>query len=250
MYIISESPVMNRPEITKKTKDKIRFEAVLQTAQDINRNRRRYSREVLEEGMSKVQPRITEGSFIGELDHPISTNPTRQVTVLYKEAAHRIMEIGWDGNKLWGVVESLRTPNGNILKNLAEDGLPVGFSFRGMGDLRTVSESTGEVHEVVGPLHCITFDSVSFPSHAEATITRITESMVAGIQESAAYGVCSPCQKKTRMLNEAYQVVHNAKGIVESDGLICTKEGVCYLPNDFDSLVDQRIVKLIDKLGG
>ncbi len=249
MYIMSESPVMSRPEITKKTRDKIRFEACLQTVGDVNRNKRRYSKDILEGGIAKIQERLDEGSFIGELDHPISTNPTRQVTVLYKEASHRIMEMGWDGDKLVGVVESLRSPNGKILRDLAEDGLPIGFSFRGMGDLKPVQENGAQVFEVQGPIHCVTWDSVSYPSHASAKITKITESVMQGIQEAAAHG-CTPCQERMNALNEAYGYVHEAQGVVESDGLICTNEGVCYMPNEFDRLVEQRIVRLMDKFRG
>lgn len=249
MYIISESPIVSKPDVKKASKDKIRFEAVLQTYGDVNRNKRRYSKDVLEEGLDKVRPRVSEGSFIGELDHPISTNPTRQVTVLYKEASHRIMEMDWDNNKLIGIIETLRTPNGAILKNLAEDGVPVGFSFRGMGDLKPVHENGNQIYNVVGPLHCTCWDSVSFPSHAEAKIMKITENTIQSIQESISLG-CQPCQKKMKQLNEAYRVVHDAKGIVESDGLICTNEGICYLPNEFDQLVEQRVINLIDKFNG
>ena len=224
MYIISESSNVSGsiPKITKKSAEKIRFECCLQTVGDINRNRRRYMETVMKEGLGKVQQRINEGSFIGELDHPTEVNnPMRQVTVLYKEASHRIMECGWDGNKLIGVVETLRTPNGTILKNLAEDGLPVGFSFRGMGDLRQVSENGQVVYNVESPLHVITWDSVSFPSHSQATLIKITENVMSVIQEAVSF--------------------------VEEDGRICTSDGYCYFPNDFDKLVNRRIVKLTEK---
>ena len=31
------------------------------------------------------------------------------------------------------------------------------------------------------------------------------------------------------------------------DGLICTEDGYCYFPNDFDKLVEQRIIDLKGK---
>ena len=53
--------------------------------------------------------------MIGELDHPISDNPIRQTTVLYKETSHIITEYGWEGNLLKGVVETTPyTENGRI----------------------------------------------------------------------------------------------------------------------------------------
>lgn len=234
-YIINEfANIRSIPKKVKKLKgDKIRMECVLQTVGDVNRNRRRYSKELMESGMSKVADRIREGSFLGELDHPLTKDPGRQVTVLYKSASHRIMEYGWDGNKLVGVLETLRTPNGKILKNLAEDGIPVGYSFRGMGDLRQMYESNGVVYDVVGPLHVVTWDAVSHPSHAQAKLIRITEPVERRLHETA-----------TLMMEES-SIIHESAGVAESNGLICTTEGVCYLPNDFDKLVDQRIAKLI-----
>lgn len=243
MYIISETSVVsNTPQNIRKLKGRIRFEACLQTHGDINRNKRRYGKSILDEGISKISERMTTGTFLGELDHPIDTNPVRQTTVLYKAASHRIMETGWDGNKLIGVVESLRTPNGTILKNLAEDGIPVGFSFRGMGDLRAVNESGSQVFEVVGPLHCITWDSVSFPSHEAARLIKITEGVVHEMHQNVGMG----CQSLNESLS---RILHDFKGINEDEetGMICTNEGICYIPNEFDKLVEQRVINLVDK---
>jgi hypothetical protein len=234
-YIINESS--NIRSVAKKVKklkgDKIRMECVLQTVGDINRNRRRYSKELMESGMSKVADRIEEGSFLGELDHPITKDPGRQVTVLYTCASHRIMEYGWEGNRLVGVLETLRTPNGTILKNLAEDGIPVGYSFRGMGDLRQIHESSGVVYDVIGPLHVVTWDAVSHPSHSQAKLIRITDPVERRLHETAS-----------NMMEESI-ILHESSGIKEMNGLICTTEGVCYIPNDFDKMVQTRVAKLI-----
>ena len=224
-FIITETESMRSvpKNIKSAGRDKIRFECVLQTAGDVNRNRRRYQKGVLEEGIQKVSERILEGSLLGELDHPHEVNnPVRQVTVQFKNASHVFREVGWDGNKLVGVLESLRTPNGEILKNLAEDGIPVGFSFRGMGDLKQVQESGNSFYEVNGPLHVITWDAVSYPSHAQARLTKINESV-------------------SSMLHEA------ACNVEEENGMICTEDGYCYLPNDFDRLVEQRVIDLTSK---
>ena len=225
MYIISEasSVTMSTPKKIKKVKDKIRMECILQTYGDINRNRRRYGRKVLEEAVKSVNERIREGTFLGELDHPIDQNPVRQVTVLYKNCSHRILDTGWSGNKLIGVVETLNTPNGQILKNLAMD-IPVGFSFRGMGEVKQLNENGETIFEVTGPLVVITWDSVSFPSHKEARMIKITEGVAKTIQESVGFN--------------CYH---------ESDGRICTPDGICYLPNDFDKLVERKMIDIKKK---
>jgi len=235
-YIISENEIQRSiPTKTKKVKDgRVRMECVLQTEGDVNRNGRRYQKSILDEGLMKIKERVEAGSFLGELDHPIDKNPHRQMTVLYKDASHRILEYGWDGNKLVATLESLRSPNGQILSNFAQDGIPIGFSFRGMGELKQVQEGDQTVNEVVGPIHIITWDAVGHPSHKEAQLIKVTEEVRRTLTESAV-----------GMVNNSKQFMHEAIGVNEVKGLICTKEGVCYLPNDFDRLVEQRLVKLV-----
>ena len=223
MWILSEeSSLRTAPKLLNTNKKgRLRFEACIQTVGDINRNRRRYSKQLMMEGITKIDDRIKEGSFLGELDHPIDTNPIRQVTVLYKESSHQILELGWTNEMLIGVLETTRSDNGTLLKNYAEDGIPIGFSFRGMGDLKQTSEGGTIIYDVAPPLHIITWDAVSFPSHQKAKMIKITEGV-------------------TRML-------HEAAGIIEQNGMICTKEGYCYLPDDFDRLVEQRVILLKEK---
>ncbi len=234
--IVENELVRSIPKKVKKAKNgNLRMECILQTVGDINRNKRRYSKSLMEEGIAKIKDRLEEGSFLGELDHPIDRNPTRQVSVLYKEASHRILDYSWDGNKLLGIVENLRTPNGIILRNLAEDGVPIGFSFRGMGDLRPMNEGGQSFNEVIGPIHVVTWDAVSYPSHAQARMIKITE------------GVRTELSEASNKMKKISTTLHEASGITECNGLICTLEGVCYLPNDFDKLVNQKIIKLVKK---
>lgn len=237
MQIIVENEIVRSvPKNLKKSRNgNLRMECVLQTVGDINRNKRRYSKSIIEEGLGKIDDKLQEGSLLGELDHPINKNPTRQVSVLYKAASHRILECEWDGNKLVGIVENLRTPNGTILRNLAEDGVPIGFSFRGMGDLKQISENGQTINEVVGPIHVVTWDAVSYPSHAAAKMIRITENVHEQLMEAS---------KKMKKISH---VLHESSGIRECNGLICTMEGVCYLPNDFDKLVEQKVSRLIKR---
>jgi len=237
MYIMTESPsVVSKPlkiqQLPKK--DYIRIESILQTVGDINKNKRRYSKELIESGLSTVEERIKEGSFLGELDHPVDTKPARQVSVLFDCASHRILEYGWDGNKLISVLETLDTPKGHIQRNLALQGVPVGYSFRGMGELKPVTEADGrQFFDVSGPLHIVTWDAVSNPSHKNAKIRKISESTLNEIQDYI-----------TEQSNYVYL---NEEDIFEKEGFVCTKEGFCYLPNQFDKLVEERCIKLINK---
>jgi len=241
MYIIQEQTgITSIPKNIKKIKNgRIRFESILQSAGDFNRNRRRYGKNLINESMQddRVTDRIDNGIMFGELDHPLSENPVRATTVLFKEIAHRIVEFGWDGNVLKGILESLRTPNGQILQNLAEDGIPIGFSFRGGGDLREVLHEGHKAFEVVGPLSMITYDAVTRPSHSQALFTPLTEGAVGQINKHASSHKVA--------LTESY--MHNIKGIKEARGLIITQEGVTYEMNDFDKLVETRVISLREK---
>jgi len=223
--IIVESPTVIQQAKNVKTKKngRCRMECCLQTANCWNRNNRFYSDSILKEGINRITNRVKENSLLGELDHPLDSNPVRQLTVLYKCVSHEFKELGWDGNKLIGIIETVRTPNGDILKNLAEDGVRIGFSMRGMGDLQKgITEKGRPGYIVQGPLNIITYDSVSFPSHAEAQIIKITESVMSTLQESYV-------------------------GFDSIDGMIQTEDGFCYFPNDFDRMVEERIIKLKDK---
>jgi hypothetical protein len=235
--ILENETIRAIPKNVKHTKSGIcRMECVVQTVGDVNRNKRRYSKQLIDEGLKTIDDRVKERSFLGELDHPIDRNPTRQITVLYHEASHLFIDFNWDGNKLIATMECLsKTPNGQILQGLAEQKVAIGFSFRGMGDLRQISEGGEVINEVVGPLHIVSWDAVSYPSHKDAKIIKITESVQKSLFESVS------C-----LMNQS-RVVHEEYGITESKGLICTKEGICYLPNEFDKLVDQRVITLVKK---
>ena len=231
--IIIESGIAQTPVNMKVMRggDKIRFEAVLQDVDIRNRNGRIYRKRPLQEAIETESERIKEGSFLGELDHPIEKdNPLRQCTVLYKEASHKFCELGWDGNKLVGVLETLSgTQNGRTLCGLAKDDkVPICFSFRGMGEINEIHENGVKCNEVSGPMKIITWDSVSFPSHSVAKIIRINENVQS-------------------QMNEKFSVVLEESAIEEKNGMICLENGMCYFPNVFDKMVEERIITLKKK---
>ena len=226
-YILSESPVILAKPLSVKQipkRSNIRMECVLQTAGDVNRNHRKYDKATLQESIDKISERMRNKEFLGELDHPIDSNPSRQTTVLYKECSHAILETYWNNHMLVGVLETLSTPNGKTLAGLVSDGVPVGFSYRGMGDLREIFENGQRVMQVKGPLLTITWDSVSYPSHKDAKLVKITEGVKTDIKQHIG-----------KMLNESI----NHSLFKESNGVICLENGQCFLPNDVDELVEK-----------
>lgn len=233
MYLLQESPTVSIPKKIKTNKEKITMEVILQTVDDVNNNKRRYRKKSLQESLEKVMPRIKSGVFLGELDHPLDSAPARQFTVLGAESSHLIKEVWWENNLLKAIVETLQaTPKGCILRDLVlKDNIPVGFSYRGAGDLKEINENGQRIFEVCGPLITITWDSVTNPSHSLARMVKVNETDYSNIRTEAI-----------NLLTESASLDYT-----EKNGLICTPDGVCYLPNAFDRLVEQRVVKIKNK---
>ncbi len=217
-YLIQESgPLMHVERVKEIKTGKVRFRAVLQTAGDINQNKRLYPMDVLNDGIKRINHMIEKRNLIGELDHPISSDQSRQTTVLYKESSHLITKLWFDGNLLMGEIETLPyTPSGKILSGLILDGVKVGFSLRGLADL----EDNGDHQEVLSPLVIICWDCVSNQSHKKASI------------------------------QEVYQ--ENVKVINESNSIIKCENGICYLApnnniNDKAFIVENKLNGLYNK---
>lgn len=235
MYIFNESlsPTVSIPRNVKKfKKDKIRMECILQTANEVNRNNRKYSKEIINAGLKEIKPLIEEGSLLGELDHPVTREPTRLILVLYKEASHKILDVWWEGNKLYGILETLRTPNGIIMKNLVEDGIPIGFSLRAMGNLRPMWENGRSYKEVIGPFKIITWDSVSYPSHKEAKLVSIKENNMDIDTENTNDGSVA-IEEGTLYKLLYYKIKKEGKNYLNEycEGSIMCEDGICYIPN-------------------
>jgi len=214
--VLIESAVFARPEKVKVTSstggDKVIFDAILQEAELKNQNKRVYPKSVLQDGLQRIANKINKRAFLGELDHPISTNQIRQTTVLYKNVSHIIREVGWDGNLLRATLES--TPYseaGRILGGLILDKVAVGFSLRGLADV----QDNGQHQIVMAPLIMIGYDSVSDPSNNKALVQEVR--------------------------------MESVKVIYESTNVVGTSDGHCYLNDYFDELVERKLITLQKK---
>ena len=85
------------------------------------------------------------------------------------------MEMHFNGNDLVSTVEVLRTPSGNILKELFKSGIKLGISSRGLGSVETIGESGAQ--EVQPDFDVIAFDFVSNPSTHGACLSPMNESV-------------------------------------------------------------------------
>jgi hypothetical protein len=137
----------------------IKFRGKFQEADAINKNKRTYPFNVLNENVKSLKETIENGGLIGELDHPTDS------IVHFTNASHKITKLWWEGKTLMGEGVILNTPHGKILKALINDGVRVGISSRGVGN--------GKVNEegilVIGESYkLITFDAVADPSTSQA----------------------------------------------------------------------------------
>ena len=152
------------------TKDgRFMVEGVLQRAEAQNQNGRVYPAEILQREVKKYKNReIKENRAYGELDHPDSS------VVELKNTSHIVRDVWWKGNDVMGKVEILKTPAGNILKELIKAGCTIGISSRGMG---SVKESTGGTVTVEDDFDLICWDFVSNPSTHGAFMKPVNESV-------------------------------------------------------------------------
>ena len=134
--------------------DALFLTGVMQRAEHLNGNGRRYSRPILEREVENYNKLVRERRALGELDHPDSA------IINLANAAHLVTEIWWDNDAVMGKVQVLNTPSGRILKELVNSGVKLGISSRGMG---SVHESGGETI-VEDDFQLICFDFVSEPS--------------------------------------------------------------------------------------
>ena len=172
-------------------------EGVLQRAEAQSQNGRVYPKNILKREVAKYKDReIKENRAYGELDHPDSS------VVELKNTSHIVRDVWWDGNDVVGKVEILKTPAGNILKELLEAGCTVGISSRGMG---SVKESKGVVI-VEDDFDLVCWDFVSNPSTHGAFMRPVNESVTSN--------------NKLKSYNKINTIIRD---------IICEIDGVCCL---------------------
>lgn len=136
-------------------------------AESANKNRRKYQlNEMVSEVKRYTDEMIKPGRAMGELNHPTTAD------VDLGRACHLVTELKQDGNVFYGKSKVLSTPTGMIVRSLINDGVKVGMSTRGLGQL--VSESSGV--SLVKDFRLVAVDCVADPSFPKAFVNGILES--------------------------------------------------------------------------
>lgn len=171
---------------------------LVQACDKPNANRRIYPYDILHTQVEKyMQGPIAENRALGELDHPESS------VVNLKNVSHNITRLWWEGKELYGDIEILPTPSGNILKELFRNNITVGISSRALGSVSPIGEGLVQVED---DLDLICWDFVSQPSTYGAymkPISGLNESINRTIEKENKYS------NANRMISE---IICNVSG--------------------------------------
>lgn len=177
---------------------------LVQACDKPNANHRIYPYPILFKQVEKyIEGPIAENRALGELDHPESS------IVNLKNVSHNIKSLWWQGKDLYGDIEILPTPSGNILKQLFINNITVGISSRAMGSVSPIGEGLVQVED---DLDLICWDFVSQPSTYGAymrPVSGLKESYDATITHQSKYASAN------RMISE----------------IICSVSGECCIRN-------------------
>jgi hypothetical protein len=172
---------------------------LVQATDKPNANRRIYPYQTLFLQVQKyIAGPIAENRALGELDHPESS------IINLKNVSHNIIRLYWQDKDLYGDVEILPTPSGNILKELFKNNITVGISSRAMGSVTPIGEGLVQVED---DLDLICWDFVSTPSTYGAYMKPM-----GGLRESIDHNII---QHKD---NKIHQLISD---------IICSQSGVC-----------------------
>ena len=143
------------------------IEGVFMQSDIKNRNGRIYPEQVMKKEVDRYRKEFVEKDrAFGELGHPDGP------TINLDKVSHMITKLEQDGKNFMGRAKILSTPNGQIVRNLINDGAKLGVSSRGLGSL----ETRGGAQVVKDDFQLATAaDIVADPSAPEAFVEGIME---------------------------------------------------------------------------
>jgi len=131
-----------------------------------NANQRVYPVNEITTAVTSINEQVKGGlSVLGEVDHP------DDLQINLDRVSHMITEMWMEGANGYGKMKILPTPMGQIVKTMLENGVKLGVSSRGSGE---VNESNG----TVSGFEIVTVDVVAQPSAPGAYPTAIYEGLL------------------------------------------------------------------------
>jgi len=146
-----------------------KLRGLFQVAEKKNANKRVYSKSLLEREFNRILPAIKDRSILGEIGHP----NIPQINL--EKSSHIITDLKMESDNIFGELETLQTPAGDILEGLIRSGVKLGISSRGLGTLKEDDSGTFIVQE---DYNLITWDIVPNPSTPEAWLGESTQPII------------------------------------------------------------------------
>ena len=160
------------------------MEGIFVQGEKRNQNSRVYPVQEISKAVKAIQEKIETGySVLGEADHP------DDLQVNLDRVSHMIEKMWMDGQDGYGRLKLLPTPMGNICKTLLENGVKLGVSSRGSGN---VTEG-GSVSE----FEIQTVDIVANPSAPDAYPDPLYEQIMNGKRGNILLDVASAVNDDT-----------------------------------------------------
>lgn len=168
-----------------------------------NANQRIYPGREIHNAVSSINEQIKGGySVLGEVDHPAD------LKINLDRVSHFIESMWTEGANGYGKLKLLPTPMGTLIKTMMENGVKLGVSSRGSGN---VNESNGHVSE----FEIITVDIVAQPSAPNAYPTAIYEGLMNMRGGLRALGIAEDASKDNRvqryLKNEVIRLIKDLK---------------------------------------
>ena len=130
-----------------------------------NHNGRIYPVREIRKAVNQLNESIKQDSgVLGECDHP------QELQIHLDRVSHKITEMWMDGANGYGKLQILPTPHGQIINTLLTNGVKLGVSSRGSGNV----DDNGEVSD----FDMLTVDIVAKPSAPQAYPTPMYEAIM------------------------------------------------------------------------
>ena len=183
-FTLKENLSFDQAQIVTEAKDdgkggkSLYMEGIFVQGNKENQNKRRYPVDQIANAVNAIQEKISSGfSVLGEADHP------DDLQVNLDRVSHMIEKMWMNGADGYGRLKLLPTPMGNICKTLLENGVKLGVSSRGSGN---VNDSG-----VVSEFEIQTVDIVANPSAPDAYPDPLYEAIMNGKRGNILMDVAS-----------------------------------------------------------
>lgn len=157
-------------KIIKEKNDRVVAEAILQTADEVNRNGRIYKREDLEREIScpRTVELLSTGNMLGHDGHPSSQSLLVQQTIDPTLCSTQFLKFWMDGNNVMGHFRGWYNELGKNLDTALRNGDKPSWSLRALGTIKSTPKGN-----IVDNLRMVTYDRVVYCSHRSAYTTKI-----------------------------------------------------------------------------